>query len=214
MSYGSSTAFTVTRDVTSPTLTLQAIVQGSDVPVTWSAVDPSAGSGVDASTCLLEVREDEGAWQPFSTACGGDDTYHSQPGHAYTFLSATDNACAEPRPELVEGPVEASATPPASKWRPPSRTSHRGVVTVPLRQRAPPRHLRERHSGELLRALWILRALRRDALSSAHFSASVVPAAFGRAQSGRATWAGLAGGGATPTVSARPLHLLCTCGIL
>jgi RHS repeat-associated protein len=82
----------VVRDATPPTLTLAAVVQGTDVHVTWSASDPSPGSGVDASTCLLEVREDEGAWQTFSTECGGDDTHDGEPGHSYTFrLSAGDN---------------------------------------------------------------------------------------------------------------------------
>lgn len=87
----SSVGFAVIRDATPPTLTLTlaALVQG-DVLVTWSATD--GGSGLDVGTCLLEVREDEGAWQPFSTACAGDDTYASQPGHTYTFrLSASDN---------------------------------------------------------------------------------------------------------------------------
>jgi RHS repeat-associated protein len=79
----------VARDTTPPTLTLAALVQG-DVHVTWSATDPD--SGVDASTCLLEVREDEGTWQTFSTECGGDDTHDGQPGHTYTFrLAASDN---------------------------------------------------------------------------------------------------------------------------
>jgi RHS repeat-associated protein len=79
----------VARDTTPPTLTLAALVQG-EVHVTWSATDPD--SGVDASTCLLEVREDEGAWQTFSTECGGDDTHDGQPGHTYTFrLAAADN---------------------------------------------------------------------------------------------------------------------------
>jgi RHS repeat-associated protein len=79
----------VARDTTPPTLTLAALVQG-EVHVTWSATDPD--SGVDASTCLLEVREDEGAWQTFSTQCGGDDTHDGQPGHTYTLrLSASDN---------------------------------------------------------------------------------------------------------------------------
>jgi len=78
------------HDTTPPTLTLEAVVQGTDVLVTWSSDD--SGSGVDASTCLLEVREDEGAWQTFSTECGGDDTHDGQPGHTYTFrLSASDN---------------------------------------------------------------------------------------------------------------------------
>jgi RHS repeat-associated protein len=82
----------VIRDATPPTLTLAAVVQGTDVHVIWSATDPSPGSGVDASTCLLEVREDEGAWQTFSTECGGDDTHDGEPGHSYTFrLSAGDN---------------------------------------------------------------------------------------------------------------------------
>jgi RHS repeat-associated protein len=82
--------FTVVRDAISPTLSLNATVQGGDVHVTWSATDPD--SGVDASTCLLEVREDEGAWQTFSTQCGGDDTHDGQPGHTYTFrLTAADN---------------------------------------------------------------------------------------------------------------------------
>jgi len=61
------------------------------VYVTWNATD--SGSGVDTSTCLLEVREDEGAWQTFSTECEGEDaTYDGQPGYTYTFrLSASDN---------------------------------------------------------------------------------------------------------------------------
>jgi RHS repeat-associated protein len=81
--------FSVIRDTTPPSLTLAALVQG-EVHVTWSATDPD--SGVDASTCLLEVREDEGAWQTFSTECGGDDTHDGQPGHTYTFrLAAADN---------------------------------------------------------------------------------------------------------------------------
>ena len=38
------------------------------------------------------MREDEGAWQPSSTECAGDDTYDAEPGHTYTFrLSASDN---------------------------------------------------------------------------------------------------------------------------
>jgi RHS repeat-associated protein len=38
------------------------------------------------------VREDEGAWQTFSTECAGDDTHDGQPGHTYTLrLSASDN---------------------------------------------------------------------------------------------------------------------------
>lgn len=97
MGYESSTDFSVIRDATPPTLTLAALVQG-DVLVTWSVEDsdPSTssgqGSGVDSSTCLLEVREDEGAWQTFSTACAGDDAYDSEPGHTYTFrLTASDN---------------------------------------------------------------------------------------------------------------------------
>jgi len=87
----SSVDLSVIRDTTPPTLTLEAVVQGSHVYVTWSAAD--SGSGVDTSTCLLEVREDEGAWQTFSTDCGGEDaTYDGQPGHTYTFrLSASDN---------------------------------------------------------------------------------------------------------------------------
>jgi RHS repeat-associated protein len=85
----SGVGFGVIRDTTPPTLTLAALVQG-DVHVTWSATDPD--SGVDASTCLLEVREDEGTWQTFSTECGGDDTHDGQPGHTYTSrLSASDN---------------------------------------------------------------------------------------------------------------------------
>jgi RHS repeat-associated protein len=88
----SSVDFSVIRDTTPPTLTLEAVVQ-SDVLVTWSATDPSPGSGLDTSKCLLKVREDdEGTWQAFSTDCGGDDTYDGQPGHTYTFrLSASDN---------------------------------------------------------------------------------------------------------------------------
>ena len=83
-------SFTVVRDFFSPTLTLTAVVQGGDALVTWNVED--SGSGVDASTCRLEVRQDEGAWQPFSTACAGDDTYDAEPGHTYTFrLSAADN---------------------------------------------------------------------------------------------------------------------------
>jgi hypothetical protein len=87
----SSVDFSVIRDTTPPTLTLEAVVQGSDVHVTWSAAD--SGSGVDTSTCLLEVREDDGDWQTFSTECGGEDaTYDGQPGYTYTFrLSASDN---------------------------------------------------------------------------------------------------------------------------
>jgi RHS repeat-associated protein len=85
----SSVDLSVIRDTTPPTLTLEAVVQ-SNVLVTWSATD--SGSGVDTSTCLLEVREDDGDWQAFSTDCGGDDTYDGQPGHTYTFrLSASDN---------------------------------------------------------------------------------------------------------------------------
>jgi RHS repeat-associated protein len=83
-------SFTIVRDVVSPTLTLEAVVQGTDVHVTWNGED--SGSGVDAGTCFLEVREDEGAWQTFSTECGGDATHDGQPGHTYTFrLSASDN---------------------------------------------------------------------------------------------------------------------------
>ena len=80
----------VIRDTTPPTLTLEAVVQ-SNVLVAWNVED--SGSGVDASTCLLEVREDDGDWQTFSTECGGEDaTYEGQPGHTYTFrLSASDN---------------------------------------------------------------------------------------------------------------------------
>ena len=90
MGYQSSADFTVIHNATPPTLTLAAMVQGSDVPVTWNAED--SDSNVDSSTCLLEVREDEGAWQTFSTACAGDDTYDGQPGHTYTFrLTASDN---------------------------------------------------------------------------------------------------------------------------
>jgi hypothetical protein len=66
----------------------------SDVLVAWSATDPSPGSGLDTSKCLLKVREDdEGTWQAFSTDCGGEDaTYDGQPGYTYTFrLSASDN---------------------------------------------------------------------------------------------------------------------------
>jgi hypothetical protein len=38
------------------------------------------------------VREDEGAWQTFSTTFAGDDTYDSEPGHTYTLrLSASNN---------------------------------------------------------------------------------------------------------------------------
>ena len=87
----SSVGFSVIHDTTPPTLTLEALVQGSDVLVTWSSDD--SGSGVDASTCLLEVREDEGAWQTFSTECGGeDDTHDGEPGHTYTFyFTASDN---------------------------------------------------------------------------------------------------------------------------
>jgi RHS repeat-associated protein len=86
----SSVDFSAIRDTTPPTLTLEAVVQ-SDVLVTWNVED--SGSGVDASTCLLEVREDDGDWQTFSTECGGEDaTYDGQPGHTYTFrLSASDN---------------------------------------------------------------------------------------------------------------------------
>jgi RHS repeat-associated protein len=86
----SGVSFSVIRDTTPPTLTLEAVVQ-RDVLVTWSAAD--SGSGVYTSTCLLEVREDEGAWQTVSTRCGGeDDTHDGQPGHTYTFrLSASDN---------------------------------------------------------------------------------------------------------------------------
>jgi RHS repeat-associated protein len=80
----------VIRDTTPPTLTLEAVVQ-RDVLVAWNVKD--SGSGVDASTCLLEVREDEGAWQTFSTQCRGEDATHDgQPVHTYTFrLSARDN---------------------------------------------------------------------------------------------------------------------------
>ena len=56
----SSVDFAVIRDTTPPTLTLEAVVQATDVHVTWNVED--SGSGVDASTCLLEVREDEGTW--------------------------------------------------------------------------------------------------------------------------------------------------------
>jgi hypothetical protein len=89
----SSVGFSVIRDTTPPTLTLEAVVQ-SDVLVAWSATDPSPGSGLDTSKCLLKVREDdEGTWQAFSTDCGGEDaTYDGQPGYTYTFrLSASDN---------------------------------------------------------------------------------------------------------------------------
>jgi RHS repeat-associated protein len=84
--------FSVIRDTTPPTLTLAAVVQ-RDVLVTWSATDPSPGSGLDTSKCLLKVREDdEGTWQAFSTDCGGDDTYDGEPGHTYTFhFTASDN---------------------------------------------------------------------------------------------------------------------------
>jgi RHS repeat-associated protein len=87
----SSVGFGVIHDTTPSTLTLQAVVQGSNVHVTWSSDD--SGSGVDTSTCLLEVREDEGAWQTFSTQCRGEDATHDgQPVHTYTFrLSARDN---------------------------------------------------------------------------------------------------------------------------
>ncbi len=83
--------FTVTRDTAPPTFTLSPAVESGALRVTWSSSD--AASGVDASTCALEVREDEGAWQPFSTACAGDEIHSAaQPGHVYTFrLSATDN---------------------------------------------------------------------------------------------------------------------------
>ncbi|MFQ6102529.1 MAG: hypothetical protein ACE5OS_15055, partial [Anaerolineae bacterium] len=83
--------FTVTRDTTPPTLTLTPAVEGGALRVTWSATD--AASGVDGSTCELRVREDEGAWQPFSTACAGDEVHTAaQPGHVYTFrVTATDN---------------------------------------------------------------------------------------------------------------------------
>jgi RHS repeat-associated protein len=85
----SGVGFSVIRDTTPPTLTLEAVVQ-SDVLVAWNVKD--SGSGVDASTCLLKVREDEGAWQTFSTECEGDDTYDGQPGHTYTFrLAVSDN---------------------------------------------------------------------------------------------------------------------------
>ncbi len=52
-----------------------------------------AASGVDASTCELRVQEDDGGWQPFSTACAGDEVHsQAQPGHVYTFrLSASDH---------------------------------------------------------------------------------------------------------------------------
>ena len=82
--------FTVLQDAAAPTLSLSATVQGNDALVTWNVED--SGSGVDASSCRLEVREDEGAWQPFSTECAGDDTYNVEPGHTYTFrLTASDN---------------------------------------------------------------------------------------------------------------------------
>jgi hypothetical protein len=85
----SGVGFSVIRDTTPPTLTLEAVVQ-SNVLVAWNVED--SGSGVNASTCLLEVREDEGAWQTLSTGCEGDATHDGQPGYTYTFrLSASDN---------------------------------------------------------------------------------------------------------------------------
>jgi len=83
--------FTVTRDTTPPTFTLSPAVESGALRVTWSSSD--AASGVDGSTCELRVQEDDGAWQPFSTDCAGDEVHsEAQPGHVYTFrLSATDN---------------------------------------------------------------------------------------------------------------------------
>ncbi len=83
--------FTVTRDTAPPTFTLSPAMENGALRVTWSISD--AASGVDASACTLVVREDEGAWQPFSTDCAGDEIHSAaQPGHVYTFrLSATDN---------------------------------------------------------------------------------------------------------------------------
>lgn len=55
----------------------------------------------------------------------------------------------------------------------------------------------------------------RCSVSSGHFSASVVPVAFGRAQPGHRHLGQLGRGvGYVSTASARPLHLLRTCGIL
>jgi RHS repeat-associated protein len=80
--------FTVTRDAADPTLSLSAVSEGADIALDWSASD--AGSGL--ATCALEVREDAGAWQPYSLTCSGTGAYAAQPGHTYTFrLTATDN---------------------------------------------------------------------------------------------------------------------------
>jgi hypothetical protein len=74
--------FTVTRDAADPTLSLSAVSEDTNIALDWSASDP--GSGL--ATCALEVREDEGAWQPYAQSCAGTDTYAAQFGHAYTSL--------------------------------------------------------------------------------------------------------------------------------
>ena len=82
-------SFTVVRDAVSPTLTLSATVQGSDVLVTWDAHD--GGSGLDASTCRLQIWGD-GGWETLSVECAGETTHPAELGHVYTLrLSATDN---------------------------------------------------------------------------------------------------------------------------
>jgi hypothetical protein len=59
--------FTVLRDAADPTLSLSAVSEGADIALNWSASDPDAG----LATCALEVREDAGAWQPYSLTCSG-----------------------------------------------------------------------------------------------------------------------------------------------
>ncbi len=79
--------FTVTRDVTPPTLSLSPVVQNGAVRLTWSASDSSAG----LATCTLEAQEDQGSWTVVPGGCAGTTTYGT-PGHWYTFrLAATDN---------------------------------------------------------------------------------------------------------------------------
>jgi hypothetical protein len=80
-------AFTVTRDVTAPGVSLAATAEGAGVALVWSASD--GGSGL--AGCELVYREGAGAWQPYSAACVGDEAFAlAQPGTAYTFhLTAT-----------------------------------------------------------------------------------------------------------------------------
>jgi RHS repeat-associated protein len=99
--------FTVTRDAQDPLASLSATTSadGTSIDLGWNASDAGAG----LATCALEVREDAGAWQPYSLTCSGTGAYAAQPGHTYTFrLSATDNVGNEAQTE--EGAFTTAVT--------------------------------------------------------------------------------------------------------